>query len=772
MSVVTSRPEGVLVSYGTHSRQNNVAVPNYKASPYTISIPPAPSRNMPSVSTSSSHSRPTNPTFPRSSYRAFHGPISKPERSNSVFKRLPQGIFDCILNQLQSLHAGSYQSGCLTCFQRDLYALAMSSRAWEKAVRSKLYNRIHILGNDSPAQLKRYRLKRGSRLKLLRRTLRERKLLANLVLELRVPEMDAASIAIGKQNAQWQDYRDLVASVVMVCPNLERLLGFTVSYHHEFDRLTYALSTRKKLKEHAWIIGDFSDTVERSRSQSPPGMLEQQQAFEFLNYHVAWPNLETLMLHSLNMNGVLEHGIFLRLFNRLPSLRHLCISSFHQESFTDRTLLFLPPLESLRLENLQGVTDTGLAQYTSRREAQNLKTLTLVEQNIQSLLIISKILASLRVLQRFSIVQTSTCPTLPTESMVFQPLLASPSLKYLHWDVASPDPANALSKLDSAPFIKPLKQSDSPNSHLAQSILHAGFPYLAFLRAPSDVDPPGVLQAVCQPVKNGQALIPSDRYSLPRSSRGSVNVRPLALPGGNNLTSARIRAQTFIDMAARDTETGMKFVITDCSDSYRPDSPPSDLGSDLDVDEVGIRLFSGDSDIPVKVQEFRMPAIMGNIGPSKHSGDTSIPRFILRSDITGADADGGLLGWRHLLASSQVLQPIAGASANQAFARNGSGYGSAMDEPVSPVSTSRFTGWGSFGGRQSTSSNSSSPPTSMSFSSSSSAAPLWARDVCNGSWNQGHPNGKEWWFHVERDRPGSVDIIDFSQFFTNFARIS
>src|SRR5882762_4519356 len=129
------------------------------------------------------------------------------------------------------------------------------------------YNRIHILGNDSPAQLKRYRLKRGSRLKLLRRTLRERKLLANLVLELRVPEMDAASIAIGKQNAQWQDYRDLVASVVMVCPNLERLLGFTVSYHHEFDRLTYALSTRKKLKEHAWIIGDFSDTAERSRSQ-------------------------------------------------------------------------------------------------------------------------------------------------------------------------------------------------------------------------------------------------------------------------------------------------------------------------------------------------------------------------------------------------------------------------------------------------------------------------------------------------------------------------
>jgi hypothetical protein len=309
-----------------------------------VSIPPTPSRNMPSVSTSSSHSRPTNPAFPRSSYRAFHSPNSKPERSNSVFKRLPQVIFDCILNQLQSLHGSPHQSGCLTCFQRDLYALAMSSRAWEKAVRSKLYNRIHILGNDSPAQLKRYRLKRGSRLKLLRRTLRERKLLANLVLELRVPEMDAAPIATGKHNAQWREYRDLVASLVMVCPNLERLVGFTVSYHHEFDRLTYALSTRKKLKEHAWIIGEFSDAAERPRSQSSPGVLEQQQAFEFLNYHVAWAILERLMLHSLNMSGVLEYGIFLRLFNRLPSLRHLCVSSFHKESFTDRTLLFLPPL--------------------------------------------------------------------------------------------------------------------------------------------------------------------------------------------------------------------------------------------------------------------------------------------------------------------------------------------------------------------------------------------------------------------------------------------
>lgn len=617
-------------------------------------------------------------------------------------------------------------------------------------------------------------------MKLLRRTLRERKLLANLVLELRVPEMDMPPVVNGRPNPQWEEYRDLVASVVMVCPNLERLVGFDLSYHHEFDRLTYALSTRKKLKEHKWIIGETAGTAaERFRTGSPPRTLEQRQVFEFLDYHVAWTNLETLMLHSLNMNGVLEHGVFLRMFNRLPSLRNLCVSSFDANAFTDRTLLFLPPLESLRLENLRGVTDAGLAQYVSRQEAQGLKSLTLIEQNIKSLLVISKILASLRQLERFNIVQPNTCPTLPPESMVFQPILASASLKYLHWDVAGPDSANALSKLDSAPFVLPHKPSNTPNFHLAQSILNAGFPRLGHLRAPSDIDPPGVLQSVCRPIPNGQALIPTDRYSLPRSSHGSVSTRPLALPSGNNLTSARIRAQTFIDMAAKDTETGMKVVITDYSDSYVPDNAlecPSDQESDLDVDMFGAPVPAGtaqepnrsqdSSDGPVKMYEFRMPAIMGRVGTTVNSTDVSIPRFVLRPDIPGSDADGGIMGWKHLLASNQSLSYAAGIGSGQSIHRTGSSF--SMEEPLSPVSpsTSRFAGWSGFGGRSAitaTPATPTSPPTPMTFSSST--LPPWARDTCNGSWNQGHKNGKDWWFHVERERQSHFEIIEAKQFF-------
>jgi hypothetical protein len=678
------------------------------------------------------------------------------------------------------------------------------------------YNRIHILGPDSPSQLKKYRLKRGSRLKLLRRTLRERKLLANLVFDLRVPDLDLLPTVSGKVNQQWEDYRDLVASVVMVCPNLERLIGFSMTYHHEFDRLTYALSTRKRLKEHQWILGGPVDSPStggensRSTSTSSPTKitrttkaLEPQQAFEFLDYHSSWRKLETFMLHSVNSGGVLEHGIFLRIFNRLPALRNLCISSFDADSFTDRTLQFLPPLESLRLENLKGVTDGGIAQYISRPEARSLRSLTLIEQNIGSLLVISKIFTSLRMLERLSLVQSTRTPALPSEAMVFQPILASPTLKYLHWDVTGPDSAAGLGKMtDLLPFVIPHKPYDSPNFHLAQSILHSGFPSLAELRAPSDIEPPGILQSVCRPVPRGQALIPSDRYSLPRSSNGSVSTRPLALPAGNNLTSARIRAQTFIDMAAKDSETGMQVLVTDHSDSYVPDSAletnDSEDGSDEEDDEENIDLFGGtfpgaqnanvssqsdetnDADGPKKVFEFRMPAIMGVIraitNGNEEGRSCSIPQFVLRPDIRGFDSDGGLVGWKNVLGPIQGITPpqptpsFPLSTSPDLLKRSESDLSS--DSIVSPTTTSTSAAsrlWSGFGSRSSsmvslptTPTLPQTPITSYSSTTAANTAP-WGKDTCNGAWNSGHP--KDWWMHFERERQHATDIIDMKTFF-------
>lgn len=636
------------------------------------------------------------------------------------------------------------------------------------------YTQIHIVGNDSPAQLKKYRLKRGSRLKLLRRTLRERKLLANLVRELRVPQMDLL-FTTTKHSAQWQEYRDLVASVVMVCPNLERLLGLSIPYHHEFDRLTHALSTRKRLKEHTWVLGEAAEVTEVSpRSTSCPGSLGPSQMFEFLDYHVSWTNLETLMLYGLNGNGALEPSLFLRMFDVLPSLQNLCITSFNEDAFADSTLLCLPPLKSLRLENLPGVTEAGLSQYTSRPESQSLKSLVLVEQNIHSLPVISKILSSLRQLERFKFVQTERCPVMPNEGMVFQPVLASSSLKYLHWDVACPDPGTALTQLGSLPFQKPLKHSDTSNSHLAQSILAAGFPRLETLRAPNDVEPPGVLQAVCRPIPKGQALLRPDRYSLPRSSHGSVSIRPLALPAGNNLTSSRIRAQTFIDMAVKDTETGMKVHIEDYSDEYTPENAAAGSFEDEaepEMDDFGIWAASErykndppEHDGPKTVHEFRMPAFMGRTGFNDPATGASIPKFLLRPDIPGQESDGGLIGWKQLLATNQSLSYAAGMGVHCFDNKNASNPAPVPEEQVcSPSSSISRFGWGSLSSR-STATTPASPATPItSMSNGSSQALPWEKDTCTGSWN--HKMGRDWWFHMERDRPGHSELIDVKQLF-------
>ncbi|KAJ5585164.1 uncharacterized protein N7459_004964 [Penicillium hispanicum] len=769
MSVVASRPESPAVPYTIPQDAN--------CKEWTVAVQPVSSRTSSVSSYKTNYTTSTAPTAyspssPSSSCRQFDsiGSLTKP--SEPIQKRIPPEVYDVILNNLEHLHKDPHMPGCTTCFQRDLHALSLTCRSWEKAVRGRLYNHIHIVGNDSPAQLKKYRLKRGSRLKLLRRTLRERKLLANLVHDLRVPQMDLL-FTTTKHSAQWQDYRDLVASVVMVCPNLERLLGLSIPYHHEFDRLTHALSTRKRLKQHTWVLGEATEVTEMSpRGTSCPGSLGPSQMFEFLEYHVSWTNLETLMLYGLNGSGALEPSIFLRMFDLLPSLRNLCITSFNEDTFADSTLLCLPPLESLRLENLPGVTDAGLSQYTSRPESQSLKSLVLVEQNVDSLLVISKILASLRQLERFKFVQSAKTPTLPDEDMVFQPILASCSLKYMHWDVACPDPGTALTKLDSLPFQQPPKQSDTPNFHLAQSILSAGFPLLETLRAPNDVEPPGVLQAVCRPITNGQALLRPDRYSLPRSSHGSVNTRPLALPAGNNLTSSRIRAQTFIDMAVKDTEAGMPVLIQDFSDDFVPDNAmvASYEEPEPEEDDYGIwaaaERYKNEppktkDNSPKTVYEFRMPAFMGRSGLKDPVNGASIPRFLLRPDIPGQESEGGLIGWKQLLASNQSLSYAAGMGVH-CFDNRSSVSHPPLEDITSPASsTSRF-GWGSLGSRSTgTPATPTTPITPMS-NASSHALP-WEKDTCTGSWN--HKMGRDWWFHMERDRPGNSELIDVMQLF-------
>ena len=55
-----------------------------------------------------------------------------------LFKRLPQEIYDCILQHLANVHLSVSSTSCATCYMRDLCSLALTSRAWDRAVRTQL----------------------------------------------------------------------------------------------------------------------------------------------------------------------------------------------------------------------------------------------------------------------------------------------------------------------------------------------------------------------------------------------------------------------------------------------------------------------------------------------------------------------------------------------------------------------------------------------------------------------------------------------------------
>ena len=399
-----------------------------------------------------------------------------------------------------------------------MYNVALVNSIWNHVARSILYEHIQIDGPDSTTQLKKHRSQFGARLKLLRRTLREKKALANLVCTLRVwnPQLSEQSLP---------QYLDLVASVVMACPNLEALTGIYPVYDHTFSRLNHALASRAKLKQHVWILGENDEITDRSYWRLPPGLMSPDQAFLFLSAHRSWGDLATLIMHAQE-NAILENNVFVSLFPLLPSLEHLSVSSFDSDDFNDSTILALPPLGSLRLASLPGVSSTGIASLTYPGLQDSLTSLSLISLPVGSLLSVSKLLSSLS-LQRFTISQ-DTSPTIPPDTVILHPLLASKSLRHLHWDIYN-------------------TTSDTATSHLAASIFLGAFPSLLTVRAPSD---PGTLQSLCAP--RAQIISSGDRFLSAKGVHPSKE---------HSLRAARLKAQARIDEARK--RLGVRIVVSE-----------------------------------------------------------------------------------------------------------------------------------------------------------------------------------------------------------------
>jgi hypothetical protein len=429
---------------------------------------------------------PSSPTSPK---RRF-----TPRVPGEGFKKLPEEILLVVLAELKKLHLHSGSLSCSTCCMRDLTNLGLSCKKWWRAARIVLYEDIQLVGCDSVLHTKKkFKIKYGTRLTLLRRTLRARQDLASYTKSLKVPAMPDGA----KNKKEKDEYMDLVASIIMSCPNLERLLGFYPTYNHEFSRFVNALSTRRKLVERVWIINaspfqrqhryQFSDDSQ-SNPILAPGPLMPEQCIDLLTYHSKWDNLQTLVVHC-NPGGMIDSPLFTDIFWSLHALEHLHISCFPAPSFNDATLLALPPLKSLRLENLPGITDEGLSSYAALRRTDALTSLTLVSVPLISLPVLARLFSHLKSLTHFTISQPCS-PSLPIGVEIYlHPYLAAPTLQYLHWEFTNPD-------------------DDKATDILAKSIMFGGFPSLKTIRAPTDHE--GVLQRICRP--RDRIELPGDRY--------------------------------------------------------------------------------------------------------------------------------------------------------------------------------------------------------------------------------------------------------------------
>lgn len=504
---------------------------------------------------------------------------------NDQFDRLPSEVLSLILDHLKKLHLTEGNNSCTTCWMRDCCSVAMCSRGWLEIARKALYSDIQLVGQDSKQQRKKWDGLYMPRLVLLRRSLRANMDLAPLVRSLKVPALpDDAPIAT------WE-YHDMVASVVMACPNLERMDGFYPSYRHGSEsRFFHALSTRRELKEMTWVIEAAPEaSVEDHRARAskskkrypkhstaprtsthPHDYLERALANQFVSRHDLWDQLSHLTIHCLPGSNFSPPGLINAICARLPSLDSLYLSQVPARSFNDESLRTLPTvLKKLSLYSCAGVTTAGLSIFATRASASEMETLTLVHQNIDSLPTLVRILSHLRKLTTFNLVQAAA-PTMIDDMFMFMPYLASQSLKRLHWDIFESGVVNLTGEGGSV---------TRADDILSRSISANGFPNLRSLRVLND--PEGRFQALCRP---------KERVDLPgdRLHDGLVNQATTGRPftsGNTNVSSTDVSnngSRIDLAFAAIPDSPGGRRCSSETKDSGKVLTLPSrECGSDL-----------------------------------------------------------------------------------------------------------------------------------------------------------------------------------------------
>ena len=401
-----------------------------------------------------------------------------------TFDQLPVEILHCILDQLNSVHfSGSTLD--VRYLHDDLRTLCLSSKRWHKVAHERLYREIWAPTNRTTRQKEGALFRKYlSRLQLLLRTLQGSSISAEMVRRIHVTA-DLASelefeIVTTRPGQRKDSTVQTLSDVISACRNLEHLDGYAPMATGKASKLLTAISSCSDLKSHVWRL-----PPEELSSGSIP------RTSAFVNFHTNWQQLQTLVLWQSPDGGTLPQGTVSAVVQRLPSLKRLMVRCLHPLDFHNGTLLMLPPLKHLRLEELHGITDQGLEQLAHSRLAFSLEGLTLCGLELTSLRTIQTLFTGLPRLQKFALHQ-DTSPELQQLYTVTSNnfALASPTLKHLHWDVIAPGHATAI---------------------LANSIAAGKLPGLEKVKIPCDYD--GAIQNLCRPIAN-QHIGSNDLHTL------------------------------------------------------------------------------------------------------------------------------------------------------------------------------------------------------------------------------------------------------------------
>ena len=294
------------------------------------------------------------------------------------------------------------------------------------------------------------------RLKLLRRTLRENAALAATVRSINVPHLQNYHQHAASDHDRTNAVNQL-ASLVMACPNLEAVSGLHLPFDHAYDRLAHALSTRAHLRSHTWRPRAIESRwtpdgryATNARPILPDGSVSNGDVF--LTCHQRWRNLETLLLFGQG-SGNLDYRALVGTFRSLPSLRRLLVARLDARQFNDRTAAALPRgLRALRLQDLPGLTRRGIGRLVEDGSMVGyLRSLALVDVDVAEARHLQTLFANAPRLERFALAQ-ATSPALDADDEDYAlpvdggggdeagpaAVYASPSLRFLHWDVAPP----------------------------------------------------------------------------------------------------------------------------------------------------------------------------------------------------------------------------------------------------------------------------------------------------------------------------------------------